>query len=195
MFVVRGGRGVPCGGAGRCGHLIKNQPGQGAWPLSKGASLARRSLSGQMGRRAPQRDLSGERRALQNLLSVRCCPTSSPSFPTGEGSFQICASLQRALRLQWQERGPGTRDPLNRRPVLLPYLCVSYWRRQPCNKLSEPSQSPLDTRFLLGTVLCLLHTHRDFSFLVILLDYSLGETGASLDYTDPVSLRILSAGF
>lgn len=74
--------------AGRCGHLIKNQPGQGAWPLSKGASLARRSLSGQMGRRAPQRDLSRERRALQNLLSVRCCPTSSLSFPTGEGAFK-----------------------------------------------------------------------------------------------------------
>lgn len=91
MFVVRGGRGVPCRGARRCGHLIKNQPGQGAWPLSKGASLARRSFSGQMGRRAPQRDLSGERRALQNLLSVLCCPTSSPSFPTWEGSVQICA--------------------------------------------------------------------------------------------------------
>lgn len=57
VFVVRSGRGVPRRGAGRCGHLIKDQPGQGAWPRWKGASLVRRSLSGQMGRRAPQRDL------------------------------------------------------------------------------------------------------------------------------------------
>lgn len=48
---------MPRRGAGRCGHLIKDQPGQGAWPRWKGASLVRRSLSGQMGRHAPQRDL------------------------------------------------------------------------------------------------------------------------------------------
>lgn len=106
VFVVRGGRGVPCRGAGRCGHLIKDQPGQGAWPHWKGASLVRRSVSGQMGRRAPQRDLRGERRALQNLLSVQCCPTSRPSSPA-RAVNNLCIPLKRS---QTAVAGKRSRD-------------------------------------------------------------------------------------
>lgn len=36
VFVVRGGRGVPCRGAGRCGHLMWTSLGRAPGPTGRG---------------------------------------------------------------------------------------------------------------------------------------------------------------
>lgn len=94
VFVVKGGRGVPCRGAGKCGHLIKDQPRQRAWPRWKGASLARRSLSGQMGRRATQRDLREREEGSAEPFVCAALPHLQTIFPGPRtASTRTCASL------------------------------------------------------------------------------------------------------
>lgn len=107
VFVVKGGRGVPCRGAGKCGHLIKDQPRQRAWPRWKGASLARRSLSGQMGRRATQRDL----RERGGLCRTFCLCSAAPPpdhlpWPAHSEHSNLCIPLKRCF----QAAVPGKRS-------------------------------------------------------------------------------------
>lgn len=113
VFVVRGGRGVPCRGVSgeRCGHLLKDHPWSGAWaPREGGVTSEKVTQCGRIGDRALPRDLSSrERSALQNLLSVLCAAPPPAHLPwsggrRGSSPHVPPKSIQTAVMVA----GPGT---------------------------------------------------------------------------------------
>lgn len=76
VFVVRGRRGVPCRDAGRCGHLIKDQPGQGALAPLEGGVFRQKVTQWPDGAPHCTEGLEGERGGICRTFCL--CSTAPP---------------------------------------------------------------------------------------------------------------------